>query len=107
LPATPTTLKRYFTDRQAKLSKATLTRRIASISRAHKEAELSSPTLDSSFRMVMSGIRRIKKQDEPAAKQALLVEDLIEILEQIPDDTRRAAASRSASRGAGSRRPVR
>ena len=87
LPADPTTVKRYFIDRQASLSKATLARRIAAVSRIHKEAGHASPTTDPAFRLVMSGIRRMKKGETTGAKKALLVEDLKEILEQISPHT--------------------
>jgi site-specific recombinase XerD len=86
LPATAATLKRYFADRSSTLAKASLTRRIAAISRYHQWAEQQSPTTDPGFRAIMAGIRRTKT-DTPAAKEALLAEDLIEILGQIPDHT--------------------
>jgi site-specific recombinase XerD len=86
LPASVTTLKRYFIDRSSSLSKATLTRRIASISRSHRENGHVSPTIDPGFRRVMSGLRKMNPVPQ-AAKNALLDEDLIEILEQVDDDT--------------------
>jgi integrase len=95
LPADATTLKRYFIDRQVNLSKATLSRRIASISRFHKEAGHLSPTLDPTFRMVMGGIRRMKKDPTTGAKKALLVEDLKEILAQVDTDTPKGKRDRA------------
>ena len=95
LPADAITVKRYFIDRQASLSKATLARRIAAISRIHKEAGQMSPTTDPAFRLVMSGIRRMKKGETTGAKKALMTEDLKEILEQIDDDTPKGKRDRA------------
>jgi integrase len=94
LPANVSTLKRYFIDRQASLSKATLARRIASICRIHKQAGHPSPTVDPTFRMVMGGIRRMKK-GTAGGKKALLIEDLKEILTQIDDDTPKGKRDRA------------
>jgi integrase len=70
-------------DRSATLANASLTRAIAAISRQHREAGFQSPTQDARFRQLMAGIRR-KNRAPQDAKQALLVEDLFEILKQIP-----------------------
>lgn len=86
LPASVATLKGYFLDRSEELSKATLARRIAAICRSHKENRHDSPTVDPRFRSIMAGIRKTK-QGAQRAKQALLVEDLTEILEQIDNMT--------------------
>ena len=83
LPASPETAGLYMADRSAKLSNASLTRAIAAISRHHREAGFDSPTQDARFRQLMAGIRRRNRAPQNA-KQALLVEDLFEILKQIP-----------------------
>jgi site-specific recombinase XerD len=70
-------------DRSATLQNASLTRAIAAISRQHREAGFQSPTREGSFRQLMAGIRR-KNRAPQEAKQALLVQDLFEILKQIP-----------------------
>ncbi len=83
LPASPETAGLYMADRSATLANASLTRAIAAISRHHREAGFHSPTQDARFRQLMAGIRR-KNRAPQDAKQALLVEDLFEILKQIP-----------------------
>ncbi len=94
LPADARTLKHYMLDRSQSLSKATLERRIASISRYHKEGGHVSPTTDYGFRKVMSGIRK-KKTEPQRAKHALLDEDLIDILREIDGDTNIGLRDRS------------
>jgi integrase len=83
LPASADTAGLYVADRSATLANASLTRAIAAISRHHREAGFQSPTQDARFRQLMAGIRR-KNRAPQGAKQALLVEDLFEILKQIP-----------------------
>jgi integrase len=83
LPASADTAALYMADRSATLANASLTRAIAAISRQHREAGFQSPTQDARFRQLMAGIRR-KNRAPQDAKQALLVEDLFEILKQIP-----------------------
>ena len=83
LPASADTATLYMVDRSTTLANASLTRAIAAISRQHREAGFQSPTQDARFRQLMAGIRR-KNRAPQNAKQALLVEDLFEILKQIP-----------------------
>jgi integrase len=94
LPASERTLKRYMLDRSLTLAKATLARRIASISRVHKKGNHPNPTTGSSFRTVMSGIRKLKTQPQNA-KHALIDEDLVEILAQIDTDTAKGKRDRA------------
>ncbi len=86
LPATAATLKRYFTYRSSSLAKASLTRRDRRHPTLPPVGEQSSPTTDPGFRAIMASIRRTKT-DPPAAKEALLAEDLIVLFGQIPDHT--------------------
>ncbi|MBB5061438.1 integrase [Granulicella aggregans] len=83
LPASAETASLYMVDRSARLQNASLTRAIAAISRQHREAGFQSPTREGSFRQLLAGIRR-KNRAPQEAKQALLVQDLFEILRQIP-----------------------
>jgi integrase len=86
-PATVYVLKVYCSDRATKVSKSTLNRRIAAISRKHREVDgVFNPVRDSTFRLLMSGLRR-KNHTPQIQKKALLVEDLVEILGQIDTDT--------------------
>jgi len=60
LPASPASVVLYLSDRAATLKPATLQRRLAAISQAHKAADLDAPTTDRAVRRVMTGIRREK-----------------------------------------------
>jgi site-specific recombinase XerD len=87
LPATVNALKEYCRDRATKVSKSTLNRRVAAISRKHREQDnVMNPVRDSTFRLVLSGLRRDNHTPQ-RQKKALLVEDLVEILGQIDTDT--------------------
>ena len=80
LPAETATVSLYFADRSEHLTAASLTRRIAAISKRHAQAGCLSPTKQPEFREVMAGIRKSKKDRPQTAKAALLNSDLIEIL---------------------------
>jgi integrase len=96
LPAEAATASLYFVDRSRILTTASLTRRIAAISKRHAQAGFVSPTKQPEFREVMAGIRKSKKGRPQTAKAALLNSDLIEILEQIEenDDLHKLQAAR-------------
>jgi integrase len=96
LPAETATVSLYFADRSQHLTTASLTRRIAAISKRHGQAGYISPTKQPEFREVMAGIRKSKKDRPQTAKAALLNSDLIEILSAIEanDDLDRLQAAR-------------
>lgn len=83
LPADANTLTIYMVDRSRSLTKASLARAIAAISRYHRLAGHPSPTVVPQFRDVMRGIRRSKTEPQ-IPKRALLAEDLFEVLASIP-----------------------
>ncbi len=87
LPSSVDALKEYCVDRAKKLAKSTLNRRVAAISRKHKEqSNVLNPVRDSTFRLLLSGLRRGNRTPQ-VQKKALLVADLVEILGQIDTDT--------------------
>jgi site-specific recombinase XerD len=96
LPAETATVSLYFADRSQHLTTASLTRRIAAISKRHGQAGYISPTKQPEFREVMAGIRKSKKDRLQTAKAALLNSDLVEILGAIEanDDLDRLQAAR-------------
>jgi integrase len=96
LPADTATVSLYFADRSQHLTAASLTRRIAAITKRHAQAGFLSPTKQPKFREVMAGIRKSKKDRPQTAKAALLNSDLIEILGEIEanDDLDRLQAAR-------------
>ena len=83
LPANAHTLTLYMVDRSRSLTKASLARAVAAISRHHRQAGHTSPTVDPQFRDVMRGVRRSKTEPQ-VPKRALLAEDLFEVLASIP-----------------------
>jgi integrase len=96
LPAETATVSLYFADRSEHLTAASLTRRIAAISKRHGQSGFLSPTKQPEFREVMAGIRKSKKDRPQTAKAALSNSELIEILEKIEenDDLDRLQAAR-------------
>ena len=94
LPADVDTTCMYFVDHARNLKKATLERRIAAISRRHRDAGFSSPTAEARFRQMMAGIRR-GKQTPQVAKRPLLAHDLIEILGQLDEETAQGQRDRA------------
>jgi len=87
IPCSVDVLASYLANHAGMLSCATLTRRIAAISKAHNLLGIASPTASDSIRMLMRGIRRLhgKPQHQVAA---MVKEDLIVVLSAIPDDLR-------------------
>jgi site-specific recombinase XerD len=79
IPTTDIQLAAYLADQAATLKAATLTRRLAAISVAHKAQRLPSPTSSPLVRAAMRGVRR---QHGTAQRQAapLLREDLFLVL---------------------------
>jgi len=94
LPAEVETACLYFVDRSRELTKATLARRIAALSRIHRDAGFSSPTAEAKFRQVMAGVRR-RKTEPQVAKRPLLATDLFEILAQLDDSTPQGVRDRA------------
>ena len=87
LPAEPTTVALYLTDRAATHKTSSLARRLTTISRAHQAAGLASPASmqHAIVSEVWKGIQR-KKGTAEAGKKPLLTADLQQILRQLPDD---------------------
>lgn len=87
IPASPEMVAAYLAAYAGTLAVATLTRRIASISKAHKMAGFESPTSSEIVRMTLRGIKRT--HGRPQTQAALLCrDDLILVLNAIPDDLR-------------------
>ena len=83
LPTAPTTLGAYLTDRAGRLKAATLSRRVAAITSAHRLKGFGFDASHPAIAGVLSGIRRVygTRQD---AKQALLTEDLRRMVRALP-----------------------
>jgi len=94
LPADLETLGLYFVDCAQRLKNATLTRRIAAISRMHRNAGFDSPTGEAKFRQMMAGVRR-KRQSPQVTKRPLLATDLFEILGQLDESTAQGLRDRA------------
>lgn len=86
LPASPQTVILYSTDLTKNERKRwnTLARRLAAISQMHQQAGYESPTRAWAVKQVLSGLRR-ELGVAPIRKKPLLLEDLRDILKQIPD----------------------
>lgn len=87
IPCTPEMLCRYLSDHAGTLAIATLTRRLASLSKAHKLNGFISPTDHEAVRMTMRGIKRIHGKPQKQATP-ILKEDLIAMLNHCKDDAR-------------------
>ncbi len=87
IPAAPTTVAEYLADYADELTVATLTRRAATLSKAHAAIGLPSPCQTQIVRSTLQGLRR---RYGVAGKQArpLVLEDLIRVLCGIKDDTK-------------------
>ncbi|MDE1151043.1 MAG: tyrosine-type recombinase/integrase [Micavibrio sp.] len=85
IPAVPETIAAYLAAHAGLLSVATLTRRLAAISKKHTVQGLPTPT---SAELVKLTMRGIKRQHGKPQKQAapLCRDDLILVLNAIPDD---------------------
>jgi integrase len=85
LPAEPATVAMYLSDSSSRLAVATLSRRLTSITAAHKDAGyLDSPARHPVVLATFKGIRRVigSAQD---AKMPLLTDDLAQIVAACPD----------------------
>ena len=84
LPASPATIAAYLAAHADSLSVATLVRRLASISKAHRAQGLSNPTRSELVRTTLRGIKRTRRCAQRQAKP-LLQEDLLLVLDAIGD----------------------
>ncbi len=84
LPATPGIVVLYLTDRSASAAIATLTRKLAAISQAHRAAEHESPARSQAVRLFLAGLRR-ERGSAPVSKRAILARDLRAMLAAAPD----------------------
>lgn len=84
LPAAPETVWSYLADVAEAMRPATLQRRLAAISVAHKTAGYDSPTSDEYVRSVLAGVRR-RLGVAQAAKQALGVADIRAMVADLGD----------------------
>ena len=86
LPASPQTVILYSTDLAKNQRKTwnTLSRRLAAISQLHSQAGFESPTRSWAVKQFLQGLRR-ELGVAPVRKKPVLVADLQEILQQIPD----------------------
>lgn len=86
LPATSETVILYGTDLTKNEGRKwnTLSRRLAAISQLHQQAGFASPTKHWAVKQFLAGLRR-ELGTAPIRKKPVLVDDLKEILRQIPD----------------------
>jgi hypothetical protein len=87
IPADPATISAYLAKQADTLSVSTLSRRIASISKAHQARSLPNPTRSELVRATLQGIRRLKGVAQRQAKP-LLKEDLFLILDSLGESTK-------------------
>ena len=85
IPSTPEKLTEYLSTFAGELAISTLSRRLASINKAHEMAGHPSPTTDQKVRLVMKGIRRAHSSKQKQASP-LLRDDLISICSQMTDE---------------------
>jgi len=83
LPATPTTVTLYLTDRAKTHKPATLARRLVAIAQAHQAAGHPAPTRAPAVRQVAAGIRRAKGV-RPTTKAAAVTAEIRLMVEQLP-----------------------
>jgi len=85
IPATDVMVAEYLAGYAESLSIATLSRRLASLSKAHSVKGLTSPTKSELVKSTMRGIKRMHAKPQAVAKP-LLVEDLLRIMPLLSDD---------------------
>lgn len=87
IPCSPEIIAAYLAAHAETLSIATLTRRLAAISKKHSVQGLTSPTSTELVRLTMKGIKR--QHGKPQTQAAPLCrDDLLLVLNAIPDDLR-------------------
>jgi site-specific recombinase XerD len=86
LPATPATVALYIADLASTAKVATITRRLAAISKAHQAAGCESPCTmkHAAVKEVLDGIKRTKTTAQ-TGKAALLTDSLRSLMRAIPD----------------------
>ncbi|WP_340287419.1 site-specific integrase [Sulfitobacter pontiacus] len=87
LPATPEAVARYLAEHADSLATATLSRRVATLSKAHAANGWSNPCRNELVRATLRGIKRVKGTAQDQAKP-LLREDLFLVLDALGDDPR-------------------
>ncbi len=87
IPCDSDVLAAYVSAYAGVLACATLTRKIAAISKAHTMQGYPSPARNDLIRMTMKGVRRVHGRPQ-AQVSALMKEDVIIVLNKIPDDLR-------------------
>lgn len=87
IPATDVVIAEYLAAHAGKLSIATLSRRLATLSKAHTAKGLTSPTTSELVKSTMRGIKRSHAAPQQAA-QPLLVEDLLRIMPLLGDSVK-------------------
>ena len=85
LPATAQMIARYIADHAEQLAIATITRRIATFSKAHEMLGVENPCASALVKATLRGLRRTRGTMQRQAK-ALLKEDLFSALDIMPDD---------------------
>ncbi|MGY3332975.1 integrase [Mesorhizobium sp. USDA 4775] len=86
-PATPETVAAYLAEGAQTYAVATLQRRLASISKAHRAISAEDPTKSELVRATLRGVRRTLGVKQRQA-QALLTDDLFAILDRLGDRTK-------------------
>ncbi|NOR31731.1 MAG: tyrosine-type recombinase/integrase [Sulfitobacter sp.] len=87
LPASPKTVARYLAEHADSLAAATLSRRVATLSKAHAANGWPNPCRKELVRTTLRGIKRVKGTAQDQAKP-LLREDLFLVLDALEDDPR-------------------
>lgn len=87
LPASPQSIAEYLAEGAETYAVATLQRRLASISKAHRALAVDDPTKSELVRAVLRGLRRTLGVKQRQA-QALLRADLFAVLDQLGDRTK-------------------
>lgn len=85
LPATPEQVAWYLADQVAQVKVSTLARHLATISKAHQVAGLSSPTRDTLVRDTLAGLRKVHGQ-RPKEAAGLLRHDMRVTLDTLGSD---------------------
>lgn len=80
---TPEIVARYLAEHGGKLSNATLSRRLVSISKAHTSQNYSSPTKSELVKATLKGIRRVHGTAQRQASP-ILKADIVEMAENLP-----------------------
>ncbi|WP_083792053.1 site-specific integrase [Roseobacter sp. GAI101] len=87
LPASPETIARYLAEHAEILAPATLSRRVATLSKAHEANGWPNPCRKELVRATLRGIKRVKGTAQAQARP-LLREDLFLVLDALDDDPR-------------------